>query len=132
MKSALAALLISATFAPIASADGPLIPPESLNHFLSGVRDFAGGKLTPGPLYDPQAAGLPGGGASATIGVSLPMNYFNTGKPASWRAANGKLASGSIVRGTITPASITGQTIVRQNITPQQIVQQKIASPWGR
>jgi hypothetical protein len=99
MQPVLAALLITAVFAPLAAADEPAIDPASLNRFLAGVRDFAGGRLTPGPLYDPQSVGLPGGGgALGTIGVATQLNYFNTGKPASWRAANGRLATASNAR----------------------------------
>ncbi len=117
MKSAAGFLMIASIFSPPAPANEPVIASASLNHFLSGVRDFAGGKLTPGPLYDPQAVGLPsGGGALGSIGVSSPMNYFNTGKTASWRAANGKIAGGSSVRSTVAATGISGQTIVRQTI----------------
>jgi hypothetical protein len=133
MKSVLWILLITAWIAPIASADEPATAPESLDRFLSGVRDFAGGKLTPGPLYDPQSVGLPpGGGAIHVIGASTSMNYTNISATPSWRAANGRLVSGSIMRYTIAPAPIYGQTIVRQNVLPQRITQQRIVSPWGR
>lgn len=108
MKPALAALLIAATMAPLAAADEPAVDRASLNRFLAGVRDFAGGRLTPGPLYDPQSVGLPGGGgALGSIGVATQMNYFNTGKPASWRAANGRLAPGLNTR-----HAVSGQRIV--------------------
>jgi hypothetical protein len=133
MKSVLWILLITTLFAPVASADEPAIAPESLERFLSGVRDFAGGKLTPGPLYDPQSVGLPpGGGAIHVIGASTSMNYTNISATPSWRAANGRLVSGSIMRYTIAPTSLFGQTIVRQSIMPQQITPQRIVSPSGR
>ena len=117
MKSAAAFLMIASIFTPAASANEPVLPSAALNHFLEGVRDFAGGKLTPGPLYDPQGVGLPSGGAAlGSIGVSSSLNAFNTGKPASWRAANGKLAGGSIVRSTVATTGISGQIITRQTI----------------
>jgi len=117
MKSALALLLISAIAAPPAGANEAVIAPESLNHFLAGVRDFAGGKLTPGPLYDPQSVGLPsGGGTLGAVGGTSAQNTMTTGKPPSWRAANGKLVGNSIARNTISPANSVGQTIVRQPI----------------
>jgi hypothetical protein len=128
MKSVLWVLLITAWIAPVASANEPAIAPESLERFLSGVRDFAGGKLTPGPLYDPKSVGLPpGGGAIHVIGASTSTNYTNISALPSWRATNGGLVYGSIVRNTIVPTRIVGQTIV-----PQRIIQQRIVSPWGR
>lgn len=128
MKPALVILLITAWLAPIASANEPAVAPESLDRFLSGVRDFAGGKLTPGPLYDPQSVGLPGGGGAIhVIGASTSMNYTNLSAPASWRATNGGLVSGTILHYTLAPTRIVGQTIVRQ-----PIVQQRVLSPWVR
>ena len=116
MKSA-AGFLIASIFASAASANEPVLPFAALNHFLEGVRDFAGGKLTPGPLYDPHGVGLPSGGAAlGSIGVSSSLNDFNAGKPAAWRAANGKLAGGSIVRSAVATTGISGQTITRQTI----------------
>lgn len=114
MKAVFGLLLVAASCAPLAAAGEPAVSAESLDNFLSGVRDFAGGKLTPGPLYDPQAAGLPaGGGAIATIGTASTMNYFNTGRPASWRTANGGLAGGSLVRSSIANQPLIGQSMVR-------------------
>ena len=48
MKTAFALSLIAATLATPAEAGDPVVSAESLNRFLSRVRDFAGGKLTPG------------------------------------------------------------------------------------
>ncbi len=116
MQSALATLLLIA-FLPVASASEPAVSAESLERFLSGLRNFAGGKLTPGPLYDPASVAPPAGnGAISTIGISSPMNYFNSASPASWRAANGTLTGGSIVRSTVTSQRAAGQTVVQQNI----------------
>lgn len=113
-KSALGMLLIGTIFAPSAGANEAVIAPESLNHFLAGVRDFAGGKLTPGPLYDPQSVGLPsGGGTLGAVGGTPTGNSAITGKPPSWRAANGKLNGSSIARASITPAISGGQNIAR-------------------
>jgi hypothetical protein len=115
MKTAWGLLLIGTTLAPLAGANDAVIAPESLNRFLAGVRDFAGGKLTPGPLYDPQSAGLPVGGISAAVsGMTAASNAF-TARPPSWRGANGKLTGSQIARSPVAHAGSIGQTVARES-----------------
>ena len=122
MKSVLAALLITASFAQIAVAGDPAISPAARDRFLEGVHDFAGGKLTPGAEQDPQPR--PGG-----YDNSSAPNYSPA--PASWRSSDGKLTGGSIVRNPVTPTPLVGGKIVTPVITPQKITPQNNVSPWG-
>ena len=124
MKSILAALLITASFAAIAQND-PAISPESRDRYLNGVKDFAGGKLVPGAPQDPPPLGVLGGG-----GVSTPPAP-GTGSGASWRGSDGK-STGSIVRSTVAPAQVVGPTITAPVIAPQTITPPANPSPWSR
>ena len=115
MKSTLAALLITASFAAFAQ-NPPAITPEARDRFLNGVHDFAGGKTVPGAPQDDLRMGTPGnaGGGSPAAGSSSA--------PASWRAQDGKATNGSIV----------GSSIAAPKIAPQQIQSQPVVSPWGQ
>ena len=115
MKTAWGLLLISTTFAPLAGANEAAVAPESLNRFLAGVRDFAGGKLTPGPLYDPQSAGLPGGGTPGTVSGSIYTNSAITARPPSWRGTNGSLSGSRITRSAVAQTNSIGQTVARES-----------------
>ena len=115
MKTAWGLLLIGTTLAPLAGANEGVVAPESLNRFLAGVRDFAGGKLTPGPLYDPQSVGLPGGGAPGTVSGAITANGAITTRPPSWRSANGNLSGGRIARSAVAQTSSIGQTVARES-----------------
>lgn len=114
-----AIVLAFSTGVQATSVEDSPIPRESTERFLAGVRDFAGGKLTPGPLYAPELA------------VELQYRAANAqGSPvvvlASQPPARGVSRSG-LARGAITPYSIPGQTIARRSITPY-----RITSPWAR
>jgi hypothetical protein len=127
MKSILAALLITASFAAIADPNDPAIPPASRDRFLNGVNDFAGGKLVPGAPQDPPPLGVLGGGG----GVSTP-SAPSSGSGASWRASDGKTTNGSIVRSTVAPTPLVGPPIVTPVIAPQTIAPPSNPSPWSR
>lgn len=125
MKSTIALVLMTASFAQFALANDPAIPPASRDRFLNGVHDFAGGKLTLGaPAY--LQPGNPSAGGNAAAAPS------SNSAPASWRSPDGRVTNGTIVRSTITPNNLVGQQIVPQNIAPQQIAPQTIVSPWRR
>ena len=106
-------LFVAAVFANAAQAtpgDNTPISRESTERFLAGVRDFAGGRLTPGPLYAPEMAGeIPYRAANAQ---GSPVLVIPAPQPVT-RLARTTLAG----RGTL----------VRRQITPN-----RITSPWGR
>ena len=62
-----------ASFAAPGHASDAAASPESVAQFLAGVRDFAGGKLTPGPAYDPASAGSPVRDAPAGAALSRQL-----------------------------------------------------------
>ena len=78
-------------------------------------RSFAGGKLTPGPLYDPQSAGLPGGGTPGTVSGSINTNSAITARPPSWRGTNGSLSGSRITRSSVVQTGNIGQTFARES-----------------
>ena len=122
MKLAFPALLLAATFTSNALANEPVVAPEALANFLSGVRDFAGGRLTPGPLYDPQSVSTPSGNGAVIV---IPVVASNVQRQASWRSGNGRYTGITIGRSTITPTRSVGQSVRSQQVTTMRSVSQQ-------
>lgn len=112
--------------APVSAADfePSVIPKESTDRFLGGVRDFGDGRPSPNILYSTrglgEAANSPGRAASQGPSVLS----FGT-SPASRPLGGSKLQGGTLERRTNSPYVIQGGTIEYHPITPYPL-----NSPW--
>ena len=122
MKLVSSIWLFAAAFTSNALANEPVVAQESLAIFLSGVRDFAGGRLTPGPLYDPQSVSTPAGNGAVIV---IPVVASNVHRQASWRSTNGHFTGRTIGRSTITPTRSVGQSVRSQQVSTMRSVQRR-------
>jgi hypothetical protein len=121
------ALLAAAATAQAASVEGmpgspPVIPRESTERFLGGVRDYGDGRPSPNIIYSTGGLGEAVNSPEAQKGPSV----LSTGTPPPHTSLTGSaLPGGTLERRTNQPYSITPGVIEKRTNTPYPI-----NSPW--